>query len=385
MNRLGVVFVGVCAALIFVSGRVAAEDAASEAETPKAMAASGPAPTPPEQPQGKAEDPAVGKDFTAAVSGPTGTSNSDASAAPSKTQPAAEPPPPKKLTEADIPVDGSTFQVRLRTLGASVDETKEHVRRSKQRLRLLDGTLLSAARKVPTTIHFRDRLSNIYRIKRVLIVFDGIVEHDGPLNKKRLENGSLLVLEESITQGPHRVQVLLELEGTGFGVFSYKREERFRLRSSHTFEAEVGQAVALDIVVAEHAEVAQVLESRPRIDYVKHERRELKIVHYELPAPEKSPMPVAQTGSARSKPLPPLPEITAAEAPTASADQTPEQRQAAAREERIREQQKKETEAFKNFSRKVGTSRQIEGGFEVGDSAPPLQQQKRRGGRSSTR
>lgn len=173
-------------------------------------------------------------------------------------------------TAADTPVDGATYQVRLRDLEARVDELKEQIRRSHTRLSLLSETILGGGvGGARAEISFSNEMSSAFKLVRALFVLDGAVQYN-----KKDESGALADQREipiftgSITPGDHTLQALVQLRGHGYGVFSYLRGYRFEVKSSHSFTVTEGKTIRLDVVAWEKGGVTTPLEQRPAIRYV---------------------------------------------------------------------------------------------------------------------
>ena len=60
----------------------------------------------------------------------------------------------------------------------------------------------------------------------------------------------------------------MNLQGNGYGVFSYLRGYRFEVRSSHSFTAVEGKTMQLQVVAYEKGGVTTPLEERPAVRYV---------------------------------------------------------------------------------------------------------------------
>jgi hypothetical protein len=166
-------------------------------------------------------------------------------------------------------MDGPTYAVRLRDLEQKIDELKEQIRRSHTRLSLLSDTILSGGGSGSrAVIRFRNELSEAFRVTRALFVLDGAVQYN-----KTDQAGTLSDQEEipifngSIPPGDHTLQALINLQGNGYGVFSYLRGYRFEVRSSHSFSAVEGKTVVLDAVAYEKGSVTTPLEERPAVRY----------------------------------------------------------------------------------------------------------------------
>ena len=118
-------------------------------------------------------------------------------------------------------------------------------------------------------IRFTNELSSAFRVTRLLFVLDGAVQYN-----KTDQSGALAeqtespVFNGSIPPGDHTLQVLINLQGNGYGVFSYLRGYKFEVRSSHSFTAVEGKTMNLQAVAYEKGGVTTPLEERPAIRYV---------------------------------------------------------------------------------------------------------------------
>src|SRR5690606_28657252 len=75
-------------------------------------------------------------------------------------------------------MDGQTYAVRLRDLQQRIDQLKEQIRRSHTRLSLLSDTILSGGGSGSrTTITFENKLSDQFKLTRLLVVLDGSVQY----------------------------------------------------------------------------------------------------------------------------------------------------------------------------------------------------------------
>ena len=98
-------------------------------------------------------------------------------------------------------------------------------------------------------IRFKNELSDAFRVTRALFVLDGAVQYN-----KTDQSGALSEQEEipifngSIPPGDHTLQALINLQGNGYGVFSYLRGYTFRARSVQSFQVPEGRALRLQVV-----------------------------------------------------------------------------------------------------------------------------------------
>ncbi|MFO0550406.1 MAG: hypothetical protein U0271_18570 [Polyangiaceae bacterium] len=166
-------------------------------------------------------------------------------------------------------MDGQTYALRLRNLEQRIDELKEQIRRSHTRLSLLSDTILSGGGSGSrAVIRFKNDLSDAFRVTRALFVLDGAVQYNKTDQSGALGDADEIpIFNGSIPPGDHTLQVLVNLQGNGYGVFSYLRGYRFEVRSSHSFSAVEGKTVNLDAVAYEKGSVTTPLEERPAIRY----------------------------------------------------------------------------------------------------------------------
>jgi hypothetical protein len=169
-----------------------------------------------------------------------------------------------------VEMDAGTYAVRLRDLEQRIDALKEQIFRSKARLSLLAETVLGGvvAGAQAVIIH-ENRMSSSYRLVKAVYALDG-----ARLFNKADEEGSLgeqqqfEIYNGSIVPGEHTITVNLEYRGHGYGVFSYLKGYRFRVRSSYTFTAPEGKIITLRVIGYEKGGPTAPLEERPAIRYL---------------------------------------------------------------------------------------------------------------------
>ncbi len=228
---------------------------------------------------------------TAATTTPPSATTPTAAATPSAATPAAT---------AATPIDGSTYVVRLRDLEQHIDELKEQIRRSHTRLSLLSDTILSGgAGGARAEINFRNDLSGAFRLTGALFVLDGAVQY----NKQDESDDSALsqqkeipVFSGSIPPGDHTVQIVLQLRGNGYGVFSYLKGYKFKVPSSHSFTITEGKTVKLDVIAWEKGDVTTDLTDRPAIRFTENVRS--GVAGEAVPAGAGTPAPAAAPAGA---------------------------------------------------------------------------------------
>ena len=197
-----------------------------------------------------------------------------ATATPAPATPVAS--PAATTATAAAPIDGSTYVVRLRDLEQHIDELKEQIRRSHTRLSLLSDTILSGgAGGARAEINFRNDLSSAFRLTGALFVLDGAVQYnkqdeadDSPLANQK----DIPIFIGSIPPGDHTVQIVLQLRGNGYGVFSYLKGYKFKVPSSHSFTITEGKTLKLDVIAWEKGDVTTDLTDRPAIRFTENVR-----------------------------------------------------------------------------------------------------------------
>ncbi|WP_437955421.1 hypothetical protein WME76_28390 [Sorangium sp. So ce119] len=229
---------------------------------PAASTAKGAQPAP--APAATAGAPSAG---TAASPATAGAPSAGTAASPAT---AAAPAAGAAGTAAAPAMDGPTYSVRLRDLEQRIDELKEQIRRSHTRLSLLSDTILSGGGAGSrASIKFNNELSTAFRVTRVLIVLDGAVQYNKTDQSGALaEQSEIPIFNGSVPPGDHTLQVLVNLQGNGYGVFSYLRGYRFEVRSSHSFTAVEGKTINLQAVAFEKGGVTTPLEERPAVRFV---------------------------------------------------------------------------------------------------------------------
>jgi uncharacterized small protein (DUF1192 family) len=160
--------------------------------------------------------------------------------------------------------------LKVRTLEERVSDLKEKIFRTKARLMnlqemVIGGDITTGAKAV--LIH-RNEMGSSFYLESVSYALDG-----APVYSKSDQDGDLEKREEfevfngRIVPGNHQLSVQLVYRGHGFGVFSYLEGYRFKVQSSHTFNAEPGKALTIRIVGFEKGGLTAELKDRPAIRY----------------------------------------------------------------------------------------------------------------------
>lgn len=202
-------------------------------------------------------------------------------------------------TAVAAPIDGQTYTVRLRDLEQRVDELKEQIRRSHTRLSLLSETILSTSvQGSRADIVFQNDMSSAFRLVRALFVLDGAVQYNKADETGALgEQTTIPILSGSIPPGDHTLQLLLQFQGNGYGVFSYLKGYKFDVRSTHSFRAIEGKTITLQAIAYEKGGVTTPLEERPSVRYFEKITTGLTPAPGAQPAPAGSASPVSTSFS----------------------------------------------------------------------------------------
>jgi hypothetical protein len=217
------------------------------------------------------------------------TSNASSSTQEATPGPTSEPAPSAQTPQgaqgetansapSDKTVTAGTYGVRLRDLEQRINELKEQIFRSKARLSLLAETVLQGvvAGSQATLVH-ENRMGSSYLLVKVVYALDG-----APIFNKTDEEGGLEDQEKfdiyngSIVPGEHTLTVNLEYRGHGYGIFSYLKGYRFKVRSNYTFTAPEGKAIVVRVVGFEKGGPTAPLEERPAIRYVERVANDTK-------------------------------------------------------------------------------------------------------------
>ncbi len=244
------------AALLFASAVCATALSASGQATK-------PAPAKPAAPVAAGKD--AGAPATASKDGgSTPVATGDGGAAPVATGTGPAVPIPEKGA-----MDGATYSVRLRDLEARVDELKDQIRRSHTRLALLSDTILSGgAAGSRAEVLFKNEMSSAFRLTRALFVVDGAVQYNRADDTGALaDQKEIPIFSGSIPPGDHTVQVVLNFQGNGYGVFTYLRGYKFEVKSAHSFTSVEGKTLSLISTALEKGGVTTPLEQRPTIEW----------------------------------------------------------------------------------------------------------------------
>jgi hypothetical protein len=211
----------------------------------------------------------------------TGTSATPITA--SASLPAAT-PGPGRAPGVEAPGDH-----KARTLEERVADLKDKVFRTKGRLLNLQEVVIGAdsstgARAV--VVH-RNEMGASFYLESATYALDGApiyakTDVDGDLDRRE----EFEVFNGRLSPGRHQLSVQLVFRGSGFGLFSYMKEYKFKQSSAHTIDAGSGQAITVRVVATEKGGLTSELKDRLALRYDEEVREEAPAARVAAPGPE---------------------------------------------------------------------------------------------------
>lgn len=204
----------------------------------------------------KAQEPAVEAKPAAEAPAETAAQAEPAPAEPA-VKPAKEEPKAEKTAEEPAKTskeseDEQGYNLKLRALEEKIDSLKDKIFKSKQRLAILQETVLggTVGGSTVTIIHKNDT-GSLFRLVSAVYYFD-----DKPVFKKvdlpeELEEKELQVYDSAVVPGPHRVSVYYVFTGKGYGFFSYMKDYSVKISADHSFTLEEGDIVEVEVAAVD--------------------------------------------------------------------------------------------------------------------------------------
>jgi len=189
----------------------------------------------------------------------------EAPAEPAAEEPAAE----EEAPDDDEGLGEQAYDVRVRDLEERVNQLKMRIYQSKARLvRLQEAVMHGVVSGARARLVHRNEMGSSFVLQEAHYFLDG-----APLKQMSNIDGSLGKAEEielfqgQIVPGNHQLSVNLVYGGNGYGIFSYLRGYRFKIRSSYTFSAEEGKFTEIKVVGFERGGITTDLRERPTVRY----------------------------------------------------------------------------------------------------------------------
>ncbi len=216
----------------------------------------------------------------AAAQDPAGTETGDAITEPApapaagESDAATEEPAAAAEPAADAalaaPAPDDSYNLKLRSIEERVNQLKEKIFQSKARLIQLQEVVLhgTITGSKAVLIH-RNEMGSSFRLWSVQYDLDGAPIYNrvdsggGELNDQE----EVEIFNGGIAPGNHQISAYLEYHGHGFGIFSYLKGYKFKIKSSYTFTAEEGKLTTIRIVGYEKGGITTQLKDRPAVDY----------------------------------------------------------------------------------------------------------------------
>ena len=161
------------------------------------------------------------------------------------------------------------YDVRVRDLEERVNQLKMRIYQSKARLvRLQEAVMHGVVSGARARLVHRNEMGSTFKLQEAHYFLDGaplkqMSNLDGSLaNQKEIE-----LFQGQIVPGNHQLSVNLVYAGNGFGIFSYLKGYRFKIRSSYTFSAEEGKFTEIKVVGFERGGITTDLRERPTVRY----------------------------------------------------------------------------------------------------------------------
>ncbi len=163
-------------------------------------------------------------------------------------QKAEEPAKEPEKAPAANAEDEQGYNLKLRALEEKIDTLKDKIFKSKQRLAILQETVLGGTVGGSTvTIVHNNEVGDLFKLVSAVYYFD-----DKPVFKKvdlpeELEEKEIQAYDAAVVPGPHRVSVYLVYIGKGYGVFSYLKEYSIKVTADQSFTLEEGDIVEIEV------------------------------------------------------------------------------------------------------------------------------------------
>ncbi len=158
------------------------------------------------------------------------------------------------------------IDLRLRNLEEKINSLKDKVFRAKQRLAVLQETVLSGALAgARCSIVHRNDVGSAFELVSVLYYLD-----EAPVFKW-VEGGPEIkdevpIFDGSVVPGPHHLSIYLVYRGKGYGLFSYMKGYLFKLKAGYSFNVEEGQLVEVTATTIDRGSLVK-LDNRLYISF----------------------------------------------------------------------------------------------------------------------
>jgi hypothetical protein len=163
-----------------------------------------------------------------------------------------------------------TRAIRASEIKTRTDNLADLISTSEDRLRQLSKRVLSGkVGRAGAVVLYHNEMGTSFKLIRAVFALDG-----APIFSQVDESGELGARSEielfngSIVPGSHKLSVSLEYRGHGYGIFSYLKGYRFKVRSTYGFKVGEDKVANVRIVGYEKGDQNTPLEERPDVRYV---------------------------------------------------------------------------------------------------------------------
>lgn len=165
--------------------------------------------------------------------------------------------------------DQQSYTIHLRQLAERVSSLKEMVSQTKIRLNLLKESVLGETTAGAELAIVQDnRMGASFRLVSFRYLLDNKqLESKEDLDGKDSEKGTTQIYTGPALDGVHILTVELVFRGHGFGVFSYLRGYRYRIRSSYRFKIVPGTGTTIRVIPFEQGSSFTPLKERLAVRY----------------------------------------------------------------------------------------------------------------------
>jgi len=196
---------------------------------------------------------------------------------------AADPAHPPRVAAADVgaPASGAPaaapalttgdaeYGRRLAAIRASLKEIDDNIKMLEGRIGTLESVALAdPAETSHVVLIHRNEMGENFVLESLRYELDDAVIYN------RLDPGTELNAKKEfeiffgrLRSGRHTIAVTMVYRGQGYGVYSYLKGYRFKIKSSYTFDATVGGKTCLKVVGYERETDSLELKDRPHVRY----------------------------------------------------------------------------------------------------------------------
>jgi hypothetical protein len=156
----------------------------------------------------------------------------------------------------------------LRAVEEEVHDLKERVFRSKSTLQLLHELVVEKASfDAAVSIWHVNQLRSGYAVKGLRYFLDGKLIFEWSAEDGGAPPDDLEVRNQRIEAGAHKLQVTMDLQGNGGGVFNYVEDYAFQVQSAYDFEVALGSRAILHVRATKMGGVKKGYTDRPTVVY----------------------------------------------------------------------------------------------------------------------